>query len=104
MSDEDNTHEEVNATDAAIAAAEEAQLNLDSVEGTGVDGRITKGDVDKAIAAIEEEANADLRNALLRLREEEAAAEEEVEEAPAKAERFAPSGGLSIKKHITKNI
>jgi len=39
---------EVNATDAAARKAQELDVNLSSVEGTGQGGRITVGDVDKA--------------------------------------------------------
>jgi large subunit ribosomal protein L20 len=38
---------EVNATDAAARKAQELDVNLSSVEGTGQGGRITVGDVDK---------------------------------------------------------
>ena len=39
----------VNATAAAVEAAEAAGLDLAYVEGTGKDGKITKGDVDAAL-------------------------------------------------------
>ena len=39
---------EVNATDAAVRKAQEMDVDLSSVEGTGQGGRITVGDVDKA--------------------------------------------------------
>ena len=39
---------EVNATDAAARKAQELDVDLSSVEGTGQGGRITVGDVDKA--------------------------------------------------------
>lgn len=39
---------EVNATDAAARKAEELGVDLTQVEGTGAEGRITVGDVDKA--------------------------------------------------------
>ena len=39
---------EVNATDAAARKAQELDVNLSSVEGTGQGGRITVGDVEKA--------------------------------------------------------
>jgi large subunit ribosomal protein L20 len=39
---------EVNATDAAVRKAQELDVDLSSVEGTGQGGRITVGDVDKA--------------------------------------------------------
>jgi pyruvate dehydrogenase E2 component (dihydrolipoamide acetyltransferase) len=37
------------ATDSARELASEAGLDLSSVQGTGADGRITKGDVEKAL-------------------------------------------------------
>jgi large subunit ribosomal protein L20 len=40
--------EEIEATDAAIRKAEELNVDLSSVEGTGQGGRITVGDVEKA--------------------------------------------------------
>jgi len=39
---------EVNATDAAARKAEELDVDLSAVEGTGQDGRITVGDVERA--------------------------------------------------------
>jgi pyruvate/2-oxoglutarate dehydrogenase complex dihydrolipoamide acyltransferase (E2) component len=42
---------EHNATDAAKKAAEEQGVNLDDVEGTGAEGRITVRDVRKAASA-----------------------------------------------------
>ncbi|MCG8466888.1 MAG: 50S ribosomal protein L21 [Gemmatimonadetes bacterium] len=42
---------EINITDAARELAEAHGLDLASIEGTGKDGRILKGDVDKAIKA-----------------------------------------------------
>jgi len=39
----------VEATPAAVDLAEEAGLRPDEIEGTGEDGRITKGDVQRAI-------------------------------------------------------
>ena len=39
---------EVNATDAAVRKAQELDVDLSSVEGTGQGGRITVGDVEKA--------------------------------------------------------
>lgn len=46
---------DVDITDAARKLAEEHGLDLSTVEGTGVDGRILKGDVQKAIQAREAE-------------------------------------------------
>lgn len=43
--------EPVNATDAAIALADEAGIDLAAVAGTGADGRIVINDVRDAIAA-----------------------------------------------------
>ena len=40
--------DEVNATSAAVAAARELDVNIDEVDGTGNDGRITVADVRKA--------------------------------------------------------
>lgn len=40
-----------NATDSARQLAAEHDINLADLTGTGVDGRITKGDVELAIAA-----------------------------------------------------
>ena len=39
----------VNATDSAITLAEEHDLDLSTIEGSGQGGRITKGDVESAI-------------------------------------------------------
>lgn len=47
--------EEVDVTDAARELAEEQGIDLASLEGTGKDGRILKGDVEKAIKEREEE-------------------------------------------------
>ena len=40
-----------NATDSARALAAEHNINLADITGSGVDGRITKGDVELAMAA-----------------------------------------------------
>lgn len=50
--DEDS---EVNATEAAGRKAEELGVDLTAVEGTGAEGRITVGDVDKAAKADDSE-------------------------------------------------
>lgn len=47
--------EEVDITDAARELAEEHGIDLAAIEGTGKDGRILKGDVEKAIKEREEE-------------------------------------------------
>ncbi|MBA3474737.1 MAG: E3 binding domain-containing protein, partial [Rubrobacter sp.] len=39
---------EINATDAARSKAEELEIDLATVEGTGANERITVGDVDNA--------------------------------------------------------
>ena len=44
----ETSEEEIEATDAASRKAEELDVDLSSVEGTGQDGRITVGDVEKA--------------------------------------------------------
>lgn len=44
----DTTDDGVNATDAAVARAKDLKVDLATVKGTGVDGRITVGDVEKA--------------------------------------------------------
>lgn len=44
----------IDATESARELAAEAGLDLASVEGTGAGGRITKGDVEDAIAAADE--------------------------------------------------
>jgi len=41
---------EIKATSAAIQAAEDAGIDIATVEGTGKDGTITKADVDRAVA------------------------------------------------------
>jgi len=48
MPEEDD---EVNASKAARELADEAGIDLSDVEGTGKDGTVTKGDVQKAIDA-----------------------------------------------------
>lgn len=45
---------EIDATDDAKELAEKENVNLAGVEGTGKDGRITKGDVEKVVAANDE--------------------------------------------------
>lgn len=50
--------EGIEATDAARELADEHDLDLTEVEGTGQDGRILKGDVQEAIRAREEEEDA----------------------------------------------
>ena len=44
------SEDEIDATDAAKELAAEEDVDLASVEGTGSDGRITKGDVQEAAA------------------------------------------------------
>lgn len=39
---------EVNATDAAIALADELGIEIATISGTGADGRVTKADVENA--------------------------------------------------------
>jgi pyruvate/2-oxoglutarate dehydrogenase complex dihydrolipoamide acyltransferase (E2) component len=51
---------EPNATDTAVKLAAEHELDLAGVAGSGVDGRITKADVEShlaALAAVESEPN-----------------------------------------------
>lgn len=48
---ENKAAESVNATDAAVALAEEAGIDLSSVKGSGDGGRITKADVQASIDA-----------------------------------------------------
>lgn len=45
--------DEINATDAAVKLAEEQGLDLADVLGTGLEGRVTKGDVEAHLAAQE---------------------------------------------------
>lgn len=45
---------EIDATDDARELAEKEGVNLAAVEGTGKDGRITKGDVEKVVSASDE--------------------------------------------------
>lgn len=47
--------DEIDITPAALELAEEHGLDLTQIEGTGKDGRILKGDVDKAIKEEQEE-------------------------------------------------
>ena len=54
-SGETETEGEVNATDAAERKAEELDVDLATVEGTGAEGRITVGDVDEAAKAEDSE-------------------------------------------------
>jgi pyruvate/2-oxoglutarate dehydrogenase complex dihydrolipoamide acyltransferase (E2) component len=49
--DEGDGEEEEDATEAAASFAEENEIDLADVKGTGKDGRITKADVQKAIDA-----------------------------------------------------
>jgi pyruvate/2-oxoglutarate dehydrogenase complex dihydrolipoamide acyltransferase (E2) component len=42
--------EKHNATEAAMAAADELDVDLDTVDGTGADGRITVKDVRQALS------------------------------------------------------
>jgi pyruvate/2-oxoglutarate dehydrogenase complex dihydrolipoamide acyltransferase (E2) component len=49
-SDTEEAEGEPKATPAAVAKAEELGVDLDTVEGTGADGRITVGDVEAAAA------------------------------------------------------
>jgi pyruvate dehydrogenase E2 component (dihydrolipoamide acetyltransferase) len=44
----ETSEEEIEATDAAKRKAEELDVDLSGVEGTGQGGRITVGDVEKA--------------------------------------------------------
>lgn len=48
---------EVKASDAAAKLAEEAGIDLASIEGTGRGGSITKGDVETAIDALEDDGD-----------------------------------------------
>ena len=50
MDDVGGDDEEVAASPAAVELAEENGIDLSTVEGTGANGNITKGDVEKAIA------------------------------------------------------
>jgi uncharacterized protein YutE (UPF0331/DUF86 family) len=43
--------EEINATEAAVALAEEHKIDLQEIEGTGEDGQITEADVQRVIDA-----------------------------------------------------
>ncbi len=45
---------EINATDSAKVLAAGRGIDLATVKGTGADGRITKRDVETAVAAIDE--------------------------------------------------
>lgn len=54
-----NPPAEINASDAAKKLADENGLDLGTVTGTGANGNITKGDVETAIAAAIEAANAE---------------------------------------------
>ena len=47
--DEDSASGEVDATDAARALADEEDIDLTGLEGSGKDGRITKADVKDAL-------------------------------------------------------
>jgi large subunit ribosomal protein L20 len=53
QSTEVETSEDAGATEAAVRKAEELNVDLSGVEGTGQDGRITVGDVEKAAKADE---------------------------------------------------
>ena len=48
---QDETEGKVEATEAAERKAQELGVDLSTVEGTGKEGRITVGDVDKAAKA-----------------------------------------------------
>lgn len=48
LNEEEAEANEIDATDAAIEAAAELGVDLASVSGSGVDGRITKADVEAA--------------------------------------------------------
>ena len=50
---------EANVTDAAERKAEELKVDITAVEGTGAEGRITVGDVDKAVKAESSEEERD---------------------------------------------
>lgn len=52
MNDKDLAPEPIDATDAALALANEKQINLRNVQGTGANGRITKGDVEAYLATL----------------------------------------------------
>jgi pyruvate/2-oxoglutarate dehydrogenase complex dihydrolipoamide acyltransferase (E2) component len=45
IADEEQEQTEVNATPAAVAHAEELGVDIQQVEGTGADGKVTKQDV-----------------------------------------------------------
>ncbi|MCP4424273.1 MAG: hypothetical protein GY803_07280 [Chloroflexi bacterium] len=45
---------EIDATDSAVKLADEHGIDLATIKGTGADGRITKRDVETAVAAIDE--------------------------------------------------
>lgn len=48
---QENRLNEIDATDSAKELADEAGVDLGDVEGTGKDGRVTKGDVEAYVAA-----------------------------------------------------
>jgi len=50
LSEEEYRPDEIDATDAAKELAEEAGIGLPEVDGTGKDGRVTKGDVKDAMS------------------------------------------------------
>jgi pyruvate/2-oxoglutarate dehydrogenase complex dihydrolipoamide acyltransferase (E2) component len=49
----ETSEEDIEATEAARRKAEELNVDLSSVEGTGQGGRITVGDVEKAARGVE---------------------------------------------------
>lgn len=51
---EATTEPEVDATEAAAAIADEHDVNLSEVEGSGVEGRVTKSDVEQHLAEKEQ--------------------------------------------------
>lgn len=65
--------DEVKASEAARALAEEESIDLTEVEGTGADGQVTKPDVERAIQARDADDGEDLDEQSV---EEEEAAEE----------------------------
>lgn len=69
----DEAEQKLNATDSALILAEDADLDLSGVEGTGKDGRITEPDVRKAL----EDRTAD--------EDTESSSKDEGEQAPAVA-------------------
>ncbi len=107
-------NDEVDATEAAIGLAEELGVDLSEVEGSGIEGRITKPDVEAFLQEVPEEAFEETEEEEvfpleeldrgLALVDEDEPEEEEEFTVPEVDENGFPQGTRIIDEEMTKTI